>query len=114
MLELGFITISSHIAALGIKFPIVVVSGFLIHRYVTFSCSELHKRVQLFRYLSVVLLNLTINYVGFKFLVDYLNFDPIHTNMIISILTIGISYFFQKYYTFKISNSTQLTKEYKV
>jgi len=98
MLELGFVTISSHIASLGIKFPIVLFSGFLMQKYVTFSSSELRGRVQLFRYLVVIIVNLTINYVGFKLLVD----------MIISILTIGISYFSQKYYTFKMINMTNL------
>jgi len=108
MLELGFVTISSHIASLGIKFPIVLFSGFLMQKYVTFSSSELRGRVQLFRYLVVIIVNLTINYVGFKLLVDYFSFDPIYSNMIISILTIGISYFSQKYYTFKMINMTNL------
>jgi putative flippase GtrA len=105
MLELGFVTISSHIATLGFKFPIVLLSGFLLQKYVTFSYSELRGRVQLFRYIVVVFINLTINYLGLKLLVDYFNLYPTPSNMLVSIFTIGISYFSQKHYTFKISKS---------
>jgi len=107
MLDLGFVTIKSYNAAFGIKFPIVLFSGFLMQKYVTFSHSDLQGRVQLFRYMVVVLVNLLINYIGFKLFVDYLNFYATFSNMIISILTIGISYFSQKYYTFKISTHPQ-------
>jgi len=104
MLELGFVTISSHIATLGIKFPIILVSGFLIQRYVTFSQSLIRGRVQLVRYVIVVLINLAINYVGLKLLVEYFGLYPTPSNMIVSIFTIGISFLLQKHFTFKMSN----------
>jgi putative flippase GtrA len=103
MLQLGFVTISSHIATLGIKFPIVLVIGFLMQKYVTFSYAGLKGRVQLFRYLVVFLVNLAINYLGLKLLVEYFGLYPTPSNMIVSVLTIGISYFSQKYYTFRMS-----------
>lgn len=101
MLNLGFVTISSHIASLGIKIPIVLFSGFMLQKYVTFSYSELRTRIQLFRYLIVFLVNLTINYIGLKILVDYFGFYPTPSNMLISIMTVAISYYSQKHYTFK-------------
>ena len=101
MLPLGFVTLSSHIASLALKFPIVLFSGFMLQKYVTFSYSELSGRIQLFRYLVVFLVNLIISYVGMKILVDLFGFYPTPSNMAISILTIGISYFSQKHYTFK-------------
>jgi len=105
MLELGFVTISSHIATLGIKFPIVLFSGFLLQKYVTFTYSDIRGRVQLFRYLLVFLINLLISYIGLKLLVDGLNFYPTLSNMLISILTVFISYLMQKKYTFKTINA---------
>lgn len=108
MLELGFVTISSHIATLGIKFPIVLASSFLMQKHITFSYSELHGRVQLFRYLVFLFINLSINYFGLKVLVDHFNFFPTPSNMIMSIFTIGISYFSQKHYTFKRPKKSQL------
>lgn len=103
MLDLGFVTLSSHIAALAIKFPIVLLSGFLLQKYVTFSGSNLHGRVQLFRYTVVFFVNLLICYVGIKLLVEALHVYPSVANMIISIVTIFISYFSQKQYTFRKS-----------
>jgi len=101
MLELGFVTISSHIAALGIKFPIVLFTGFIMQKYVTFSGSDLKGRVQLFRYMVVVLVNLLVNYVGLKLFVEYFHIYPTPSIMIISVITIIVSFFSQKHYTFK-------------
>ncbi len=101
MLELGFVTLSSHIATLGIKFPIILLSGFLLQKYVTFSYSDLRGHIQLFRYLIVFLVNIIITYIGLKLLVDGLHFYPTPSNMIVSIITVFISYISQKKYTFK-------------
>jgi putative flippase GtrA len=101
MLNLGFVTISSHIATFGIKFPIVFMSGFLLQKYVTFTESELRGHVQLFRYLIVFLVNILINYAGLKLLVDGFNIYPSISNMIASSVTVFVSYFSQKKYTFK-------------
>jgi putative flippase GtrA len=101
MLNLGIVTLSSHIAAMTIKMPIVLISGFLLQKYVTYSSSNLRGRIQLFRYTTVFLINLLINYIGLKILVDRLDLWPTPSNMIVSILTIFISYFLQKHYTFK-------------
>jgi putative flippase GtrA len=101
MLNLGIVTLSSHIAAMTIKMPIVLVSGFLLQKYVTYSSSNLRGRIQLFRYTTVFFINLVINYIGLKILVDILDFWPTPSNMIVSIFTIFISYFSQKHYTFK-------------
>ena len=103
MLELGFVTIGSHIATLGIKFPIVLISGFMLQKYVTFSQSSIRGRTQLIRYVFVVFINLGFNYVGLKLLVESFHFYPTPSNMIVSIFTIGISYLSQKYYTFKVT-----------
>lgn len=105
MLELGFVTLSSHIATLALKFPIVLFSGFLLQKYVTFSSANLSGRVQLFRYSIVFFINLIISYFGLKLLVDGMNFYPSPSNMIISLMTIFISYFSQKQYSFKTSNT---------
>lgn len=103
MLNLYIVTLSSHIASLAIKFPIVLFTGFLLQKYVTFSGSDLRGHVQLFRYIVVFMINLLINYVGLKIFVDGLNFYPSIANMIVSILTVFVSYFLQKKYTFKAS-----------
>lgn len=102
MLHLSFVTLSSHIASLAIVFPITNFSGFLLQKYVTFSASELRGRVQLFRYFLVVMANLLINYWGLKLLVDVLHFFPTPSKMLITIVTVILSYIFQNKFTFKI------------
>jgi putative flippase GtrA len=101
MLDLGFMTLSSHIAALAIKFPIVLFSGFLLQKYVTYSYSNLNASTQFLRYSLVFIVNLLINYVGLKILVDGLSFWPTPSIMILSIITIAFSYFSQKHFSFK-------------
>ncbi len=105
MLNLGVVTLSSHIATMTVKIPIVLISGFLLQKYVTFSNSKLSGRVQLFRYSAVFFINLVINYLGLKVLVDGLGFWPTPSNMIISILTVLISFLSQKHFTFKTQNN---------
>jgi len=104
MLDLGFFTLSSHIASFVIKFPIVLLSGFLLQKYVTFSESDLRGHRQLLRYLVVYGVNILINYLGLKLLVDIMNVFPSISNMIVSIITVFVSYFLQKRYTFKTTS----------
>ena len=106
MLHLGFVTLKSHNAAFIITFAVTFFSGFLLQKYVTFTESELRGRVQLIRYLFVVGINLVINYMGLKLLVDVLKFYPTLSNMAISIFTTFISYFSQKKFTFKNTPQT--------
>jgi putative flippase GtrA len=102
MLHLGIVTLSSHIAAMIIVFPITFFTGFLLQKYVTFTASALRGRVQIIRYLVVVLANLLINYTGLKLLVDVIGIFPTPSKMIVTILTTMFSYFSQKKYTFRV------------
>ncbi len=101
MLHLKFVTLSPHIASLIIIFPITVLTGFLLQKYVTFTASLLRGHVQLFRYFLVVIANLLINYIGLKLLVDGLHFYPTPSKMIITVFTVIFSYLSQKKFTFK-------------
>lgn len=102
--DLGIWVVRSDIAAFTIKFPITLLTGFLLQKYVTFSLAKASRgRIQLFRYFVVVVINLAINYAGFHFFVDRLHFFPSVTNAVISIITSVISYFMQKTFTFRIS-----------
>lgn len=107
MLHLRFVTLSSHIAALFITFPVTLTSGFLLQKYVTFTESDLRGKVQLYRYSIVVLANLLLNYIGLKLLVDFIGLFPTPSKMIITIITTLFSYFSQKKFTFKTPVDTQ-------
>lgn len=102
MLNLGFVTLSSHIAPLALKFPITLLSGFLLQKYVTFSyATETRGRIQLVRYLTVVALNLLLNYAGLKFFVEIVGLFPSVANVVVSLVCTVISYIAQKRFTFK-------------
>ncbi|MDO5665984.1 MAG: GtrA family protein [Bacteroidia bacterium] len=101
-ISLGFVTISPHIAALLITFPITLFTGFLLQKYVTFTTSNMRGRQQLIRYMAVVGVNLLINYFGLKLLVETLHFYPTPSKMIITVICTIFSYFSQKKFTFKV------------
>ncbi len=101
-LDLGFFTLSPHVAALFITFPISFTSGFLLQKYVTFTASSLQGKTQIVRYMLVVGLNFLINVVGLKLLVDVFHFYPTPSKMIITAFTVIVSYLFQKKFTFKV------------
>ena len=79
-------------------FPI----GFLSMRHIVFTESNLRGRVQLFRYLLVVMLCFLLNYVFLKFFVEQLHIYPTPAQILTTCITIGVSYISQKYFTFKI------------
>ncbi|MDD3321040.1 MAG: GtrA family protein [Paludibacter sp.] len=101
ILPLGFFTLSSHMAALAISFPVSNLFGFLLQKYVTFSHSELRGHVQLYRYFIIVFVNLGINTVVLKLLVDGLHFWTTPSQIIATLVCVFVSYFSQKRYTFK-------------
>ena len=103
MLYLGFVPISSPIASMLIVFPVTFFTGFLLQKYVTFSSSKLKGRVQIIRYLTVVLANLLLNYTGLKILVEFVGLFATPSKMIVTGITTIFSYFSQKKYTFKLT-----------
>ncbi|MFT4073294.1 MAG: GtrA family protein [Dysgonamonadaceae bacterium] len=100
-LDLGFFTMSPYIAALTITFPISFSTGFLLQKYVTFSESTLRGATQIIRYMFVVAMNFGINFVGIKVMVNHLHFFPTPSKMLVTVITVLISYLFQKKFTFK-------------
>ncbi len=101
--SLGIVTLSPHIAALFITFPITLLTGFLLQKYVTFTASQLRGRQQLIRYMAVVGVNLLINYFGLKFLIEILHFYPTPSKMLVTVVCTIFSYFMQKMFTFKVT-----------
>jgi len=92
--------LTPHIATLCIVFPITLLTGFWLQKYVTFTQSNLHGARQLFRYIVIVAVNLAINYFGLKLCVETLGWYPTPSKMAITVVTVIISYMGQKYYTF--------------
>jgi putative flippase GtrA len=101
--SLGFITLSSHIAAdyffaIWIAFPI----GFYLSRYVVFQESTLRRRVQLFRYFLVNVGSIILNYFFLKLFIDKLHFYPTIGKTATTVFVIIYSYISQRNFSFKI------------
>ena len=101
ILYLSFMAIKPHIAAFLMVFPITFTTGFILSKYITFSESELHSRVQLFRYGLTVLVCLFLNYVFLKLFVEYCGLYPTLAKILTTCLVVIYSYFSQNYFTFK-------------
>ena len=99
--------ITPHIATLCIVFPITLLTGFWLQKYVTFTQSELNSWRQLGRYIVIVGVNLAINYFGLKLCVEHFGWYPTPSKMIITIVTVVVSYLGQKYYTFRIQKKEE-------
>lgn len=95
------ICLTPHIMALCIVFPITLLTGFWLNKYVTFTRSSLHGGTQLMRYMLVVALNLLINYVGLKLCVEVWGWYPTPSKMVVTIVTVLVSFFGQKYFSFR-------------
>ncbi|MBQ3673826.1 MAG: GtrA family protein [Paludibacteraceae bacterium] len=98
--------ITPHIATLCIVFPITLLTGFWLQKYVTFTQSNLHGARQLMRYISIVAVNLAINYFGLKLCVEIFGWYPTPSKMLITLITVAVSYFGQKYYSFRVNNKS--------
>lgn len=101
ILDVGFIAFKPHIAALWIAFCVSFPVGFLLSKYVVFTTSELRGRVQLFRYLLIVAVNLVLNYVFLKVMVEYMSFYPTIARIFTTCIIVTFSFLSQKHFTFK-------------
>ncbi|MCQ2342391.1 MAG: GtrA family protein [Paludibacteraceae bacterium] len=93
--------LTPHIASLCIVFPITLLTGFWLNKYVTFTHSTLASQKQLFRYVLIVIVNLAINYFGLKLCVECFGWYPTPSKMLITVFTVLISFLGQKYFSFR-------------
>ncbi len=100
--DMGFVVLSPYIASLFFVFPITFVTGFLLMRYITFQESNLHPRIQFFRYFMVGMGAILLSYLCMKFFVDLLGFYPTPSRFITIIVTVVYSYILQNKFSFKV------------
>lgn len=100
-LDLGFVVIKAYNAALFMAFCITFPLGFILSKFIVFQGSYLRSRVQLFRYCLVVGVNLALNYLLLKVLVQYMNFYPTIAKISATVLIVTFSYLSQKHFTFR-------------
>ncbi len=100
----GSILITAPIAALAIESFITFLIGFILNKYLVFTQSNLKGRIQLFRYASVVLTNILLNYAFLKVFVEAFGFYPTIAKVVTTAILAVFSYFSQKHFSFKVKN----------
>lgn len=93
--------ITAHVAALIIESFITFIIGFGLNKYLIFTKSELKGRIQLFRYGTVVITNILLNFAMLKLMVDTFHFYPTIAKFICTAILAVFSYFSQKHFSFK-------------
>lgn len=102
--QIASLLITAHIAALAIESMITFVIGFVLNKYIVFTQSNLKGRIQLFRYGSVVLTNILLNYAFLKVLVEAFGFYPTLAKVFTTAVLSVFSYFYQKHFSFKVKS----------
>jgi len=105
IIDLGFISISPHIASFIISFCITFPIGFYLSRYVVFQETTVTKRKQLMKYFVVVLGCVLLNYGFLKLFVDYFGWFPTMAKIATTFFVVIFSYTSQKNFTFKGSDN---------
>ena len=101
VIDLGIVSISPHIAAFFIVFPITFFTGFLFAKFITFTTSIVRGRIQLIRYMISVSGSIFLNYVFLKIFVEFVGLWPTLSKIITTGIVVIYSYFAQKFFTFK-------------
>lgn len=94
-------TLSPHIASLFAVYPITLISGFLLNKYITFKASQLKSSKQLWRYILVSFGAIVLVYGFMKLFVDTLGFYPTPSKILTTVVAVIYSYILQNKFSFK-------------
>jgi putative flippase GtrA len=100
-MDLGIVTISPHIAALLLGFCVSLPIGYYLNRYVVFQQSGLRRRSQLFRFILIVVMCISLNYVLLKLFVEVLGWYATPSKVVTTVFVAAFSYLTQTYVLFK-------------
>lgn len=93
--------ITPHIMAFIIAFCISFPLGFYLNRTVVFNDSVLRGRVQLFRYVLLVIACIFLNYIFIKLFVEQFGIYPTVAKIFTTVIVVTFSYLAQRNFTFK-------------
>lgn len=105
------LVISAPIFAFIISFSICFPYGFLMSKFVVFQESNIKGRIQLFRYLVVVGINILLNYILMKLFVEVAHFYPTVSRTITAILVAVFSYIVNQRFAFGTSKNANKIRE---
>ncbi len=99
--DLWVVTISPHVMAMAIVFPITFLTGFWLNRNVAFESTRQRARVQIAKYALSIVGSIVISYIVLKFLVEGCGVWATPSKVAASVITAIYSYLAARYFTFK-------------
>ena len=100
-IDLGFIVVSPHIAALCVVFPITFFTGFWLNRNVAFKATHISSLPQLAKYALTVIGSILLNYACMKLLVEVCDIWATPSKMITTVICAVYSFLAGRYFTFR-------------
>ena len=100
-INLGFVVVSPHIAALGIVFPITFFTGFWLNRNVAFQATHISSLPQLAKYALTVVGSILLNYACMKLFVEVCGIWATPSKMLTTAVCAVYSFLAGRYFTFK-------------
>ena len=99
--HISIIAISPYIAAFLLAFIVSFPTGFYLNRNIVFPGSSLRGRIQLIRYLMLVVVCIALNYIFIKLFVEQFYIYPTIAKLMTTVLVVSFSYLTQKHFTFR-------------
>ena len=110
VLHLSVVAISPWIAAFLLSFLVSFPLGFYLNRNLVFPGSSLRGRVQLMRYLLLVIVCIALNYIFIKLFVEQFDFYPTIAKILTTVIVVSFSYLTQKHFTFRTGTTGRQTE----
>ncbi len=99
--DAGFMVFEPHTAAFFTAFIITFPVGFFLMRFVVFTDTNLRRRQSLVRYMLIVAMNIIINYLLIKLMVEQLHFYPTISKIVTTAIVVILSFLLQRRFAFK-------------
>ena len=100
-IDLDFVVVSPHIAALCVVFPITFFTGFWLNRNVAFKATHISSLPQLAKYALTVVGSILLNYACMKLLVETCDIWATPSKMITTVICAIYSFLAGRYFTFR-------------
>lgn len=100
-IDLGFIVVSPHIAALCVVFPITFITGFWLNRNIAFRVTDLSSLPQLAKYALTVVGSILLNYACMKLFVEVCGIWATPSKILTTAVCAIYSFMAGRYFTFK-------------
>ncbi len=101
LVNLGYVAISPHIAALCVVFPITFFTGFWLNRNVAFRVTHIASLPQMAKYALTIVGSILLNYVAMKLLVEQCHIWATPAKMLTTAICAIYSFLVGRYYTFR-------------